>query len=162
MAGDVVGTTFAAHDRTLPARKLWIAFAAEVDGVIEVDAGAERALTDQPRSLLPAGVVAARGGFEAGSTVEVVGPSGRAFARGMTAIDAGDRQPRRRACTRVICPPTSPTRSSTATTSSSCPDRSIEFVTSVPGTGVTSCGSLGCREFGRRGGRGERLDGGGR
>ena len=27
-----VGTTFDAHDRTLPARKLWIAFAAEVEG----------------------------------------------------------------------------------------------------------------------------------
>jgi glutamate 5-kinase len=85
--GTGVSTTFAAHDRTLPARKLWIAFAAEVDGVIEVDAGAQRALTDQPRSLLPAGVVAARGSFDAGSTVEVVGPSGRAFARGMVAVD---------------------------------------------------------------------------
>ncbi len=85
--GDVVGTTFEAHHRTLPARKLWIAFAAEVDGVIDVDAGAERALTDQPRSLLPAGVVGVRGTFVAGDTVEVVGPSGRAFARGMAALD---------------------------------------------------------------------------
>jgi glutamate 5-kinase len=33
-------------------------------------------------------VVAARGRFEAGSTVEVVGPSGRAFARGMVTVDA--------------------------------------------------------------------------
>ncbi len=87
VGGTGVGTTFAAHDRTLPARKLWIAFAAEVDGVVEVDAGAERALTDEPRSLLPAGVVAARGSFDAGATVEVVGPSGRAFARGMVAVD---------------------------------------------------------------------------
>jgi glutamate 5-kinase len=88
VAGNGVSTTFAAHDRTLPARKLWIAFAAEVDGVVEVDAGAERALTDEPRSLLPAGVVAARGAFGAGDTVEVVGPSGRAFARGMVTVDA--------------------------------------------------------------------------
>ena len=72
--------------------KLWIAFAAEVEGTIEVDAGAERALTDQPRSLLPAGVVAVHGAFDAGATVEVVGPSGRAFARGMTAADADGRQ----------------------------------------------------------------------
>jgi glutamate 5-kinase len=87
VSGELVGTTFAAHERTLPARKLWIAFAAEVDGVIEVDAGAERALTDQPRSLLPAGVVGATGRFAAGDTVEVVGPSGTAFARGMVALD---------------------------------------------------------------------------
>jgi glutamate 5-kinase len=88
VAGEHVGTTFDAHERTLPARKLWIAFAAEVDGVIEVDRGAERALTQEPRSLLPAGVLGATGGFAAGDTVEVVGPSGTPFARGMVALDA--------------------------------------------------------------------------
>ena len=126
VSGGAVGTTFAAHDRTLPARKLWIAFAAEVEGVIEVDAGAERALTDQPRSLLPAGVVATRGRFEAGSTVEVVGPAGRAFARGMVAVDAATAAATAGRHT-AICHPTSPTRSSTATTSSSCPDRPINL-----------------------------------
>jgi glutamate 5-kinase len=60
-----VGTTFDAHARTLPARKLWIAFAAEVEGTLEVDAGAERALTKEARSLLPAGVVTATGSFTA-------------------------------------------------------------------------------------------------
>jgi glutamate 5-kinase len=85
--GERVGTTFDAHDRVLPARKLWIAFAAEVDGVILVDAGAQLALTEQPRSLLPAGVVGASGDFVAGDTVEIVGPNGVAFARGMAAVD---------------------------------------------------------------------------
>lgn len=89
-AGDgAIGTTFDAHARTLPARKLWIAFAAEVEGTIDVDAGAERAITDQPRSLLPAGVVGARGSFASGDTVEIAGPSGRPFARGMVAVDSG-------------------------------------------------------------------------
>ena len=72
----------------LSARKLWIAFAAEVMGAVEVDAGAERALTDRPNSLLPAGVVAADGDFAEGDTVDIVGPSGRAFARGLVAVDA--------------------------------------------------------------------------
>ena len=84
-----VGTTFEAHARTLPARKLWIAFAAEVEGTLVVDAGAERAITTEPRSLLPAGVVAATGSFVVGDTVDIVGPSGRPFARGMVAVDAG-------------------------------------------------------------------------
>ncbi|MET0909717.1 MAG: glutamate 5-kinase [Ilumatobacteraceae bacterium] len=84
-----VGTTFDAHARTLPARKLWIAFAAEVEGTLEVDAGAERALTKEARSLLPAGVVTATGSFTAGDTVDIVGPSGRPFARGMVSVDAG-------------------------------------------------------------------------
>ena len=83
-----VGTTFDAHARTLPARKLWIAFAAEVEGTLEVDAGAERAITEGPRSLLPAGVVAATGSFVVGDTVDIVGPSGRPFARGMVAVDS--------------------------------------------------------------------------
>ncbi len=89
VAGPPVGTTFEAHARTLPARKLWIAFAAEVEGTLEVDAGAERAITNEPRSLLPAGVVAATGTFVVGDTVDIVGPSGRPFARGMVAVDAG-------------------------------------------------------------------------
>ncbi|MET0662767.1 MAG: glutamate 5-kinase [Ilumatobacteraceae bacterium] len=83
-----VGTTFDAHARALPARKLWIAFAAEVEGTLEVDAGAERAITEGPRSLLPAGVVAATGSFVVGDTVDIVGPSGRPFARGMVAVDS--------------------------------------------------------------------------
>ncbi len=87
VSDELVGTTFEPHDRTLPARKLWIAFAAEVNGAVEVDAGAERALTDRPTSLLPAGVVSVRGDFVLGDVVDVVGPSGRPFARGLVAVD---------------------------------------------------------------------------
>jgi glutamate 5-kinase len=56
-------------------------------GAVEVDAGAERALTEHPNSLLPAGVVAVQGSFAAGDTVDIVGPAGRAFARGLAAVD---------------------------------------------------------------------------
>ncbi|MGB0113166.1 MAG: glutamate 5-kinase [Ilumatobacteraceae bacterium] len=88
VSAELVGTTFEPHDRALTARKLWIGFAAEVLGTIEVDAGAERALTELPNSLLPAGVVDARGEFAVGDTVDIAGPSGRPFARGMVSIDA--------------------------------------------------------------------------
>lgn len=88
VSDELVGTTFESHARTLPARKLWIAFAAEVEGTIDVDAGAEGALTHRPNSLLPAGVVAARGDFAAGDTVDIAGPSGRPFARGMASVDS--------------------------------------------------------------------------
>jgi glutamate 5-kinase len=66
VSAELVGTTFEAHERSLSARKLWIAFASEVMGVVEVDAGAQRALIDRPNSLLPAGVVAVRGLFVEG------------------------------------------------------------------------------------------------
>ncbi|MGA7758980.1 MAG: glutamate 5-kinase [Ilumatobacteraceae bacterium] len=87
-SAELVGTTFEAHDRTLSARKLWIAFASEVAGVLRVDEGAERALTERPSSLLPAGIVAAEGGFVVGDTVDIAGSSGRVFARGLVAVDA--------------------------------------------------------------------------
>ena len=83
-----IGTTFAGHDRHLPARKLWIAFAAEVRGVVSVDDGAQQALTRRSTSLLPAGVRTVDGQFDAGDTVAVQGPDGRVFARGMVCADA--------------------------------------------------------------------------
>jgi glutamate 5-kinase len=87
---ELVGTTFAAHDRRLSARKLWIAFAADVSGVITVDEGARWALVERPNSLLPAGVTGAVGTFEAGQVVDVVDPTGTRFARGRVSMSAGD------------------------------------------------------------------------
>jgi glutamate 5-kinase len=84
------GTTFEAHDRALPARKLWIAFASAVEGTVVVDEGAQRALVERGASLLPAGVRSVRGQFDEGATVDVAGPAGVPFARGMAAIGAGD------------------------------------------------------------------------
>lgn len=89
VADVLIGTTFEAHTRTLSARKLWIAFASDMMGTIEVDEGAQRALTQRPTSLLPAGVVAVRGAFAEGDTVGLVGPAGTLFARGLVALDAG-------------------------------------------------------------------------
>ena len=87
-SNELVGTTFEAHERTLSARKLWIAFAAEVAGTIVVDDGARRALTDRPNSLLPAGVVRADGEFDSGHVVSVVDGSGQQFARGISSMSS--------------------------------------------------------------------------
>jgi len=85
---ELVGTTFASHDRALSARKLWIAFAADVAGSVHVDDGARRALIDRPNSLLPAGVVDVVGSFEVRQVVDVVGPDGAVFARGITSMSS--------------------------------------------------------------------------
>ncbi len=68
-----VGTTFAANERRMPARKLWIAFASAPTGRLVVDDGARIALVDRRTSLLPAGVVEVVGNFDEGDTLEVVG-----------------------------------------------------------------------------------------
>jgi len=86
VSDELVGTTFAPLDRTLSARKLWIAFAAEVKGHVQVDAGARSALTDRPNSLLPAGVIRVDGPFERGDVVDIIDPSAVPFARGMATM----------------------------------------------------------------------------
>ncbi len=83
-----VGTTFRAHDRRLSARKLWIAFATGPAGTVVVDEGARRALLERGTSLLPAGVRVVNGTFDEGDAVDVAGPAGDVFARGMVAMDA--------------------------------------------------------------------------
>jgi glutamate 5-kinase len=83
-----VGTRFRPRDRRLPARKLWIAFATGASGTVVVDAGARRALVDRGRSLLTAGVVAVHGEFAVDDAVEVEGPDGVVFAKGLVRMDA--------------------------------------------------------------------------
>jgi glutamate 5-kinase len=79
-----VGTVFVPRQQRLPARKLWIAFALGASGTIVVDEGARTALLERGVSLLPAGVISVRGDFETESAVEVAGPDGRVFAKGLT------------------------------------------------------------------------------
>jgi len=84
VAGDPgVGTVVRAHDRRLPARKLWIAFALRASGRVVVDDGARVALVERHRSLLPAGVVAVEGVFEAEDAVEITDRSGEVLAKGL-------------------------------------------------------------------------------
>ncbi|MCB0967990.1 MAG: glutamate 5-kinase, partial [Ilumatobacter sp.] len=88
VSDELVGTTFEPHARALSARRLWIAFAAEVHGKVVVDSGARRALVEGHKSLLPAGVVHAEGGFAVGDVVDIVTDDGRTFARGRASVHA--------------------------------------------------------------------------
>ena len=72
----------------LSSRKLWIAFALAAAGRVVVDAGARHALADDHRSLLPAGVRAVEGRFDADDAVEVVTDDGIAFAKGLVRYDS--------------------------------------------------------------------------
>ncbi|HYA44443.1 MAG TPA: glutamate 5-kinase [Acidimicrobiales bacterium] len=78
-----VGTVVRPRRRRLPARKLWIAFARASSGTVEVDAGAKKALTERGVSLLPAGVREVRGDFAPDDAVQLTGPDGRVFAKGL-------------------------------------------------------------------------------
>lgn len=83
-----VGTQVAPQQRSLSARKLWIAFAVETLGRVIVDEGARTALIERGVSLLPAGVLSIEGTFSEGDSVEICGPNGDVFAKGLCRYDS--------------------------------------------------------------------------
>lgn len=82
--GTAPGTFFVPSKLPMQSRKRWIAFFQPPQGIIHIDAGAERALRSEGRSLLAKGVVKAEGQFEAGDAVALAGPDGKPFARGLS------------------------------------------------------------------------------
>ncbi len=82
-------TWFVPHATPVAARKQWIAGTLKPAGAITIDKGALKALREG-KSLLPAGVTAARGRFERGDTVSVLGHDGTEVARGIIAYSDVD------------------------------------------------------------------------
>ncbi|HEY6001293.1 MAG TPA: glutamate 5-kinase, partial [Anaeromyxobacter sp.] len=90
LAGEKVGTVFAAGDERLTSRKGWLAAAARGKGTILVDAGARKALVEGGKSLLPSGVKAVEGSFGVGDPVDVAVDPARPFARGLAGYGADE------------------------------------------------------------------------
>lgn len=67
----------------LPSKKLWLAYATNVSGGIQVNAGAVKAVVEKGSSLLPAGIIAVAGEFEPGDAVSILDEKGVEFARGL-------------------------------------------------------------------------------
>ena len=66
LAGEDVGTWFSVNGSRKPIRLLWLAHLASVHGTLVLDDGAVQAVRDRRTSLLPAGIAAVKGHFEAG------------------------------------------------------------------------------------------------
>jgi glutamate 5-kinase len=94
LAGEPRGTRFAPDERAPSAFKLWLRFGKPVSGKLRVDEGAKAALINDGASLLAVGVARCEGRFEAGDGVEIMGPDGISFAKGIAS--AGAAQLRRR------------------------------------------------------------------
>jgi glutamate 5-kinase len=90
LAAEPVGTWFHAATRRRPTRQLWLAHATEPKGVLLLDEGAVRAVTERRASLLAAGLTGATGSFVAGDPVDLAGPDGVAVARGLVNFDADE------------------------------------------------------------------------
>ena len=70
--GEQVGTRFAAQPGKASGFKLWLKYAKPARGRLRVDEGAARVLRETGSSLLPVGILAVEGDFDAGDAVEVV------------------------------------------------------------------------------------------
>lgn len=71
-AGEVAGTAFAVSADRQSGFKQWLRYAKPASGQVEVDAGAARVLRKSGSSLLPVGVTAVHGSFDAGDAIEIV------------------------------------------------------------------------------------------
>lgn len=83
VSGEEVGTLFVPREEKMHARKKWIAFGTLTQGSVKIDAGAEQALLNRGKSLLPSGVIDVEGEFERGTVVAVWSSDGKEIARGM-------------------------------------------------------------------------------
>jgi glutamate 5-kinase len=87
VAGEPVGTSFRVQRQRVSSFKLWLKYAKPSHGRVVVDGGAERALRERGTSLLPVGVVAVEGQFQAGDAVDVAA-DGRAIGKGIVNYSA--------------------------------------------------------------------------
>jgi glutamate 5-kinase len=71
-------------------KKQWIAFHSQIGGIIEVDTGAEKAIVQKGKSLLPVGVTNVIGDFNALDVVEVRGQNGQTLGKGQTYYSSED------------------------------------------------------------------------
>ena len=88
LAGEERGTRFAPQERDESAFKLWVRFGKPVAGRLYVDEGARRALVETGASLLGVGVERCEGRFDPGAAVELVGPDGEVFGKGIAGAGA--------------------------------------------------------------------------
>jgi len=91
VAGEEIGTIFCGSSRRRSGRTRWIG-SARPAGAIVIDAGARRALLEQHRSLLPAGIVAVEGTFSRGDVVAIKSDDGSEIAHGLTNYNSDDIQ----------------------------------------------------------------------
>jgi glutamate 5-kinase len=89
-AGEVVGTLVLPCARLVSHRKFWLAYHDEPAGTVVVDDGAARALRENGKSLLPAGIRAVEGRFERGALVRIADTQGAVLGVGLSNYTASE------------------------------------------------------------------------
>ena len=89
VAGEPIGTRFAARPSRTPSFKLWLKYAKPARGKLTVDEGAAAVLRESGSSLLPVGITRVEGDFDAGDAVDVV-EDGAVIGKGI--VDYSSRE----------------------------------------------------------------------
>jgi glutamate 5-kinase len=89
-AGETVGTTFRPKATRLESRKRWLAHGLKVEGTVIVDGGAESALVQHGKSLLPVGIKSFKGKFQAGALIAVADEAEKEIARGLINLSSAE------------------------------------------------------------------------
>ncbi len=88
--GKDVGTYIAARKVALPLRKRWLAYGPLSQGSITIDAGASKAIINDGKSLLPAGILYINGSFNKGEMVKIEDAENNLIGRGLTNYNSAD------------------------------------------------------------------------
>ncbi len=89
-SGKKEGTLFLPRKVPICSRKHWIAFTKSPRGKLIIDRGAEKAILDQGKSLLPSGILEVEGRFSLGNSVLLINEAGEEIAVGMVNYDSSD------------------------------------------------------------------------
>ncbi len=88
--GRAEGTLFLPEPVSLCSRKHWIAFTKAPKGELLIDRGAEIAIVEKGKSLLPSGIKDVRGQFSLGNSVLLINEEGEPVAVGMVSYHSGN------------------------------------------------------------------------
>jgi len=91
-SGSPIGSLLLADQQPQAARKRWLAGQLQSRGELILDEGAVRVLCQSGRSLLPVGVIVAKGSFTRGDMVICKTTDGREVARGLVNYSVQDTQ----------------------------------------------------------------------
>jgi glutamate 5-kinase len=88
--GEAIGTFFIPKKKKLASRKCWIAFTLKPKGKLKIDRGAEKALFEGGKSLLPGGIREVEGEYGVGAPVLVVSESNEILGTGLVNYSASE------------------------------------------------------------------------
>jgi glutamate 5-kinase len=90
LQGKDIGTQFEPQLQTDNARKRWISYGLIPMGKLYLDSGAVKAITNQGKSLLPAGIIAVEGEFTVSDAVQLCNQEGVELGRGLVNYNSSE------------------------------------------------------------------------